>query len=287
MDKGFKVDFVGIGAGKCGTTWLSDMLRQHPDIFLPKKKELHYFSAKSREGIENRHYGKPLKWYASFFKNAGKDQLKGEFSTSYIWNKNSAKDIYEHNPHVKIIVLLRDPVKNLFSRYNFWRQRGIIHSNFDQILDHKELLSRSLYSKELERYFALFPKGNILVMFFDDLKNSIKFLTGVEEFLEVKQWIPPNVYGKSHVTGVPKIPYFNSMIISANRFLVRRFPLAKKCLRLIGVAWLLENIRIRNKKPFGKKPVMNPVMEEKLRKFYHKDITNLEKLLGRDLSHWK
>jgi hypothetical protein len=36
-------DFYCIGAQKSGTSWLHTMLQQHPDIWLPPVKELHYF----------------------------------------------------------------------------------------------------------------------------------------------------------------------------------------------------------------------------------------------------
>ena len=38
------VDFLGIGAQRAGTTWLYRCLRQHPQLYLPGTKELHYFS---------------------------------------------------------------------------------------------------------------------------------------------------------------------------------------------------------------------------------------------------
>ncbi len=37
------LDFLGIGAQKAGTTWLWAMLRRHPQVWLPPRKELHYF----------------------------------------------------------------------------------------------------------------------------------------------------------------------------------------------------------------------------------------------------
>ena len=37
-------DFVGIGAQKAGTTWLGHNLQLHPEIWMPKIKELHYFN---------------------------------------------------------------------------------------------------------------------------------------------------------------------------------------------------------------------------------------------------
>ena len=36
-------DFLGIGAQKAGTSWLHQMLRQHPQVWLPHAKEIHYF----------------------------------------------------------------------------------------------------------------------------------------------------------------------------------------------------------------------------------------------------
>ena len=37
-------DFLGIGAQKAATSWLDSILRNHPDVWLPPVKELHYWS---------------------------------------------------------------------------------------------------------------------------------------------------------------------------------------------------------------------------------------------------
>lgn len=39
-----KPDFLGIGAQKAGTTWLSQMLGQHPDVWTPPFKEVQFFN---------------------------------------------------------------------------------------------------------------------------------------------------------------------------------------------------------------------------------------------------
>jgi hypothetical protein len=53
-------DFVGIGAQKAGTTWLSYNLQLHPEIWMPKIKELHYFNERINDPKNSlsRLYGK-------------------------------------------------------------------------------------------------------------------------------------------------------------------------------------------------------------------------------------
>ena len=43
MNSPAPLDFLGIGAPRAGTTWLWTVLRQHPQIWMPPRKELHYF----------------------------------------------------------------------------------------------------------------------------------------------------------------------------------------------------------------------------------------------------
>ena len=37
-------DFIGIGAARSGSTWLSSQLLKHPNVWIPRRKELHYFT---------------------------------------------------------------------------------------------------------------------------------------------------------------------------------------------------------------------------------------------------
>jgi hypothetical protein len=44
LKKEWLPDFLGIGAQKAGTTWLNENLRQHPEVWGPPIKEIHYFN---------------------------------------------------------------------------------------------------------------------------------------------------------------------------------------------------------------------------------------------------
>jgi hypothetical protein len=46
--------FLGIGAPRCGTTWLHTMLRRHPRLWLPPLKEVHYFDSVDPTVAEER-----------------------------------------------------------------------------------------------------------------------------------------------------------------------------------------------------------------------------------------
>ena len=59
--------FVGVGAQKCGTCWLGEALRSHPDVWFSPLKEVHYFDAHHIPWMDNIE----AKMLAKFEKKAG------------------------------------------------------------------------------------------------------------------------------------------------------------------------------------------------------------------------
>lgn len=74
-----KLDFIVVGAERCGTTWLADMLRQHRDVFIPVQKEIHYFNRKFVDfpDIDNYNFDKPIDWYWRFYAEAAAGKKRG------------------------------------------------------------------------------------------------------------------------------------------------------------------------------------------------------------------
>jgi hypothetical protein len=103
-------DFVGIGAQRCGTTWLYEMLKSHPQIRMSTEKELNFFNVNYHRGIE---------WYQKFFIGTPSHMICGEYSPRYLANKNTPKRIKQTIPGAKLLVSLRNPVEQVFSRYNY------------------------------------------------------------------------------------------------------------------------------------------------------------------------
>ncbi len=115
------VNFIVIGGQRSGTTSLFHFLSQHPQIHLPQQKEVHYFDRKFHKGVE---------WYHNHFNNfLEKNKTFGEISPNYIINPHCPTRVFEYNPKVKLIVLLRNPVDRAYSHYMGKKIMGIEASN--------------------------------------------------------------------------------------------------------------------------------------------------------------
>jgi len=97
-----ELDFIGLGTQKAGTTTLHDILRQRPDVYLPKTKEAHFFDRKER-------YEKGMSWLGEFFFEGKKEgQILGKFTPDYLFMPNVPERMNETlTKDEKFIVVLR------------------------------------------------------------------------------------------------------------------------------------------------------------------------------------
>lgn len=294
INNDFKIDFIGIGASRSGSTWISQCLKEHPQICFSRKKEIHFFSNPEK-------YKKGLKYYASFFKKCD-DLIKGEFTPQYLTNPESAALIKKHFPNVKLIACLRNPIDRLYSQYYFDLAREKTnYKNFEDYLRDKKTkrnIKKGCYYSGLKKYFEIFPKEKILVLLYDDLKkNPINFVSKVYEFLEVdSNFIPPNINKKTNASTLKNklvfVPFVNKIIkigIEKNDNCFLGF--IKKIIKITGlnrVIFFLYNLN-KNKVAVQKqeKPKINEDTKKRLFGVYEEEINNLEKLINRDLNIWK
>lgn len=184
-------DFLGIGVQKGGTTSLQRLLEQHPGVFLPQRKELHYFSL---------HYGQGEPWYQEQFAAATPEQCCGEITPYYVFHPEAAQRIRALLPAVRLIVLLRDPVERTLSQYFHSRRLGLEPLALEAALraeperlagaeavlraadgrhrSHQEhsYLARSRYEQQLPRWQALFAPEQLLVLRSEDLFSRPQLL---------------------------------------------------------------------------------------------------------------
>ena len=192
-------DFIGIGAQKCATTWLSEVLRRHPDVFLPPEKELDFFAS---DVLHDR--GED--WYANWFSRAGSSKVCGEYSVAYMdYAEKVAPRVAELVPDVKLIAILRNPVRRAYSHYRFWRQLGKIDDcSFLQALDrYPQIVAGSMYANNLRPFVRLFPRENLLVLRYEEIQEN-----GFEVQSRVFEWLGVDPEFDSGLAGVRISPTF-------------------------------------------------------------------------------
>lgn len=161
--------FIVVGAAKCGTTSICELMSKHPNVFMTKPKEPHYFSRLAT--FEQRR-----KWYVSLFDGSEPFSARGEGSTSYTHPHRIefvVSRIREFIPECRIIYMVRNPIKRLESD---WKMRLYERRSFQSINEAVEeeasLITFGLYWKHLSLYRSFFPDEQILVLFLEDLSKA-------------------------------------------------------------------------------------------------------------------
>lgn len=124
-------DFIIIGAQKGGTSSLFSYLKQHSQLQLPDKKEIHFF---------DNDYQKGVNWYRSHFPMKIFDNIKtGEATPYYLFHPHAPQRIFQHCPKVKLIVMLRNPTDRAYSHYMMQNKRKIDPlPTFEEAIDAEE-----------------------------------------------------------------------------------------------------------------------------------------------------
>lgn len=164
-------NFLGIGAQKAGTTWLYENLRRHPEIWMPKRKEIHYFDKLRHEP------GYDDSWYASLFE-PGKGKVVGEITPAYsILNRDEVARVHALMADARIIFFMRNPIERA------WSQAAMYYANnpnpitaptpkarFRRVFEtHKGVRLRTDYLRTLDNWRSFYPDQQIFVGFLEDV----------------------------------------------------------------------------------------------------------------------
>jgi len=203
-------EFFVVGHHKCGTTALYEMLRRHPQIYMPDVKETWYFSPELRSVGKKKlpAAGRPetLEQYLSLFDGALPDQRVGENSPAYLMSRTAAARIADTQPDARIIAILREPASFLRS-FHLQCLRNHVETEKDfgraialegarregrRIPRHSHRPHELLYSdhvkyvEQLRSYEAVFPRERIHVIIYDDFRaDNEATVRDVLRFLEV------------------------------------------------------------------------------------------------------
>lgn len=275
MKREFKVHFMIVGAQKSGTTTLFHILQSHPLLIGSKPKEPHYFSRVSD-------WKSQIKEYESMFPKIQKGLLY-EASTTYTFfphmNTRVWDDIYEFNPDMKIIYIVREPIERMISGYMHSYERGYIDISFENaIIEKPEFLNVTRYATQITPYIERFGRKNVYICFFEDLvKDQQLFMRQVSEFLN----IAPDcfseiefVHRNKSIGGGKKHVRFDKLNIS------------KRLIRKIAPK-LWERLTDNSDRSFKSKPVVTSDQREMILHLLRAEINEMESLTGRDLNSWR
>jgi hypothetical protein len=289
------LDFIVIGAQKSGTTSLDEILRTHPGIILPFKKEVYFFATPE--------YGKVAAWekfLRDSFPAREQGKIVGKATPQYMIGTVYAERIRKFSPQTKIVAILRNPIARCHSQYAMYVRNGEERRSFSEALqsqlrpENRELVAQSgakpvpetetylgwgEYGRILEAYFQSFPREQILVLFTEDLAERPEAtVRSLFSFLGVDStWHPPNATKRYNSGGA--IPPAAQLW----RFLRnRRLPILfyKWLIPPSVKGWLHRRIGFYSglsKRPI---PSLTPDEHRLLVEYYHEDVRKLRALLG-------
>lgn len=294
-------NFFIIGAPKCGTTALSEYLRDHKNIFVSMPKEVHYFCTDfPKYRAVNTESG-----YLQLFKNTTKEHLAiGEASVFYLYSSTAIFNINEFNNSSKIIVMFRNPIELAYSMHS-----QLVYSRDEDEVDfctawhlielrkkgkripEKCREPKLLYydelaklGEQLKRVLNVIPRERIMIIFFEDFVSDTKRVyNDVLNFLEVpndnRSDFPRINKNKYH-----KLSWLGSLTQRPPKKLVDLVLKIKRVLGIekLGILRLLRGFNLRQVN-------RSPLSEEfriQLENCFRNDIATLSELTGRNLDHW-
>jgi len=287
-------NFVIIGAAKAGTTALYWYLAEHPAVFMSPVKETNYF-AYGLDGAGRLLYGNPevhrfpvksLAEYEALFAGADRAAAIGEASPLYLECPQAAGRIRELIPGARIICSLRHTVDRAYSDYQmFLRRRGL---RLDPARDltptsawarpDSHWMQIGRYHEQLARYFDAFPRAQIHVSLFDDLKrNALQTTQDVYRFVGVDAAHAPNFAAPHAVGGMP-----------ASRLLERFFmnPVIRSAVEPWVPTRAANWVRQLRRRNLRRAPSLPAQLRRDLTRHFRDDIARTSELIGRNLDDW-
>ncbi len=295
-----KPNFIIAGFPKCGTTSLHHYLNEHPEIFMPEQKELHFFTFKILSKLKNGPKDDIVKEtqinssekYLSYFQNVKNEIAIGDASPSYINYPSEFSKIKEYLNDPKVIIILRDPINRAYSNYLHLKREHRETMSFKDAIAVEEERMKNKYSdfwyyKFNSTYYEKINKAkttfsSVLILTIEELdkdpavtmKKVYKFL-GVDNSFSFK-----TISEKFNVGGNYKKNFVTKLFFQPSKF-------KNRIKRFIKPTSFLKIILMRTTSIFRIKPEkIDQNLIEQLKSYFKNDVENLKKL-DVNISNWK
>ncbi len=196
-----RAEFLIAGMQKAGTTALHHFLSKHPEVFMPTRKELHFFDDETIDWQAT-----PYGDYNGYFSAAPDWKIVGEATPIYAFWPTAMQRIARYNPDMRLIMLLRHPVGRAFSHWRMETDRNVETLAFceairggrrrvvaDAIglgpgLRNFSYVERGLYAIQIMRICTFFPRRQVLFCTMEALRADFQAVFDqVTDFLHVER----------------------------------------------------------------------------------------------------
>lgn len=259
-------NFLICGGQRCGTGWIAQCLREHPEVYVARD-ETRFFDLCYEKGISW--------WLSNYFADTQGAKAIGEKTAEYLYDKEVPARIFSVLDAPKIIICVRDPVTRLTSEVAM-RSR-LMKKSMDDTLDHileadSSSLLRGQYSSKIETFRNKAKSENTLILVYEELKdNPEDGFKAIFEFLKVDPNYTPRSMWLQTKPGAAENS--NKLLYLLSRVLIRSNLFSLK---------LFSQLR-KSSNPGTK------AIEERIRELglYSEEIVRMESILGRRLPVWR
>ena len=289
-------NFMCIGAAKSGTTTLYDILKQHPDIYIPAFKEPHFFDIP-----EN--YNNGIDWYKKNYFQKADRSIVADFTPSYFFEKETPKRIFKDlGNQIKFVVLLRNPVDRAYSHYLHSLRDKHEYLSFEESLNHEnnriekfikdqDYLSylrnsyyhQGLYGNMIERYLQYFSLNNFYFIHFENefIINRDKTIDSLLKFLGLEKERNLNINIKSNPASKEKSKFLKNLMKKKGWWRkVLKFLIPSVQLRQI----IRNRIQRANIKEYKTEELPEKLKSKLYNTYFKEDIIKFEKLTNKKLN---
>lgn len=290
-----KIQLMIVGAQKSGTSSLLRYLAQHPDIWTHPQPEMTYF-------LQNHEYKRGYdSAYAKYFSKCPDDKYIIAKNVMVMCSSEKMQRIFEHNPNINLIVLLREPIARASSAYWWARRRGWENiKTFEEALAAEESRHNqdwfkwrqclykfnSTYYLHISNLYSLFGRDKVHCFLTDTLKtNALGVCQQIYDIMGINSDFKPQVSEQINKAAMPRSEKFGYLF---TQFLASRNPLRRAIRRLVPdtAAYKLRKVVLdMNDKPFTPPP-LNPNTQNELYNYFKPSNEKLSELIGQDLTHW-
>lgn len=285
MPNGSQIDFIGIGAPKCGTTWLSAQLEAHPQIGFAPHKEVYYFAdtiARRIAGQEMHCFERGVDWYHKQFPQVGGAiKCRGEFCPAYLYSEEAATRIADYRADIKLLLCVRPPVEMIYSWYWYGGSAVVtaLPKSFAEMMENPFLRALGCFARHLKPYLTKFPPENILVVQLGAIqRDPDRVRQGIYEFLGVAADFKPQFEAGKNEARAPRSSVLQA---GAQRLYagISVLPGVSRLLKSPAIAKILQNAYHRINSKARKYEPLAPAERAKWETYYAADQEELSRLL--------